>query len=156
MAKKKTPDNSVCRNRKASFRFELLEKLECGIELRGTEVKSLRDHKASLEESYARLEDGELFLVGCHISPYTHGNVFNHDPLRRRRLLVHRQELRKLKPKVEQKGLTLVPIRIYFNERGIAKLTIALARGKNVSDKRQDMKARDDKRDMDRAMRRRR
>ena len=112
--------------------------------------------KRRWEESYARLEDGELFLVGCHISPYTHGNVFNHDPLRRRRLLVHRQELRKLKPKVEQKGLTLVPIRIYFNERGIAKLTIALARGKNVSDKRQDMKARDDKRDMDRAMRRRR
>jgi len=147
---RKQDDNTVCRNRRAGFRYELLETFECGASLLGTEVKSLRDRQASLEEAYARIEGGELWLVGCHIAPYRHGNTQNHEPLRRRRLLVRAAELRRLRPKVEQRGLTLVPLLIRFNKRGLAKVTVALARGKNVRDKRQDMKARDDRRDMDR------
>ena len=151
MAKRRASDNSVCRNRKASFRFEILEKIECGLVLRGTEVKSLRERACTLEEAYARLEGAELWLIGLHISPYSHGHSANHDPLRRRKLLLHRREIAKIKPKVEQRGLTLVPLRIYFNERGLAKVTIGLARGKRTADKRQDMRARDHKREMDRA-----
>jgi len=147
---RKQDDNTVCRNRRAGFRYELLETVECGVSLLGTEVKSLRDRQASLEEAYAWIEGGELWLVGCHIAPYRHGNTQNHEPLRRRRLLVRAAELRRLRPKVEQRGLTLVPLLIRFDERGLAKVTVALARGKNARDKRQDMKARDDRRDMDR------
>ncbi len=156
MAKRKSSDNSICRNRKATFRFEILEKVECGLILRGTEVKSLREKDCTLEEAYARLEDGELWLIGLHISPYSHGHCANHDPLRRRKLLLHRREIAKIRPKVEQRGLTLVPLRIYFNERGFAKVTIGLARGKRIADKRQDMKTRDHQRDMEREIRSRR
>jgi len=153
---KKTPgDNAVCRNRKAAHRFEVLERIECGMVLRGTEVKGLRERGASLDEAYARLDRGELWLIGCHISPYSHAHDTNHEPLRRRKLLVRAPEIRKLKPKIEQRGLTLVPLRIYFNERGIAKLTLALAKGKTHGDKRQDLKKRQDRRDMERATRRR-
>lgn len=155
MAKKKPSDDAVCRNRKATHRFEVLERVECGLVLRGTEVKSLRERGASLDESYARIDRDELWLIGCHISPYSHAHALNHEPLRRRKLLVHSHELRKIKPKVEQRGLTLVPLRIYFNERGIAKLTLALARGKTHGDKRQDLKKRQDRRDMERAVRQR-
>ena len=156
MAKRQSSDNSVCRNRKAAFRFEILEKFECGLILRGTEVKSLREKACTLEEAYACLQGGELWVIGLHISPYSHGQNANHDPLRRRKLLLHRREIAKIRPKVEQRGLTLVPLRIYFNERGIAKVTIGLARGKRMADKRQDMKARDHKREMDREIRSRR
>ena len=156
MGKKTTPDNSVCRNRKASYRFELIEQLECGIVLRGTEVKSLRERQASLDEAYALMEKGELWLVGFHITPYRHGPAKQPAAVRPRKLLVHAQELRKLKTRVEQKGMTLVPLRVYFNERGIAKVTIAVARGKAQRDKRQDLKAREHRREMDRATRRRR
>jgi SsrA-binding protein len=156
MAKTASSDNNtVCRNRKATHRFEIVAKLECGLALVGTEVKSIREKQVSLDEAYARIENGELWLVGAHIGMYRHGHTTSHEPLRRRKLLVHRQELRKLKPKVEQKGLTLVPLRIYFNERGLAKLTLALARGKRQADKRESLRARDQKREMDRAMRRR-
>jgi len=154
MAKPTTSDNIVCRNRKAAFRFELLENLDCGIELKGAEVKSLRERNASIEEAYARLEGGELWLIGAHIAAYGFAPSLNYEPTRKRKLLVHRQELRRLKPKVEIKGQTLVPIKIYFNERGIAKITIALARGKRLSDKRETIKAREHKREMDRAVRR--
>ena len=147
---RKQDDNTVCRNRRAGFRYELLETFECGASLLGTEVKSLRDRQASLEEAYARIEGGELWLVGCHIAPYRHGNTQNHEPLRRRRLLVRAAELRRLGPKVAQRGLTLVPVAIRFDGRGLAKVTVALARGKNARDKRQDMRARDDRRDMER------
>jgi len=156
MAKKQPDDNSICRNRKAGFRFEFIEKFECGIVLVGTEVKSLRSGQVSLDEAYARLENDEVWLIGCHIGPYSHGTTQAHDTLRRRKLLLHAREIRKLKPKVEQRGLTLVPVRMYFNDRGIAKVTIALARGKSVSDKRQTLKTKQDKRDMERAMQRRR
>lgn len=149
-------DQTVCTNRKAGFRFETLEKIECGIALLGSEVKSLRDKNASIEEAYVRFSDSELWLIGSHIAPYAFANTQNHDPVRKRKLLVRKSELRKLKPKVEQKGLTLVPLRIFFNTRGLAKITIALARGKTIGDKRQSLKAREHKREMDRAVRRNR
>ena len=155
MGKKRQPDNAICRNRQATYRYELIEQLECGLVLQGTEVKSLRDGKASLDEAYAIIDAGELWLLGFHIPPYRHGTTQVHEPARRRKLLVHAQELRRLKPKVEQKGLTLVPVRVYFNDRGLAKVTVALARGKSQADKRQAMRARDDRREMDRAQRRR-
>ena len=150
---KPTPtDDTVCRNRKAAFRFEILEQLDCGIMLRGTEVKSLRDKNSSIEEAYARVEDDELWLIGSHIAAYTFAHSQNHEPLRRRKLLIHTREIRKLRPQVEQKGLTLVPLRIYFNERGIAKVTVALCRGKNLGDKRRTLQTREHKREMDRAL----
>jgi len=145
-------DNTICRNRKAGHRFEFLESVECGLLLRGSEVKSLRLRAASLDEAYARLERDEVWLVGCHIAPYSHAHDMGHEPLRRRKLLLHRHEIRKLRPKLEQKGLTLVPTRLYFNERGIAKLTLSLARGKTGSDKRQSLKAREDRREMERSI----
>jgi SsrA-binding protein len=153
---KTLPDQTVCTNRKAGFRFETLEKFECGIVLLGSEVKSLRDKNASIEEAYVRLDGGELWLIGSHIHPYAFANTQNHDPVRKRKLLVHKTELRKIKPKVEQKGLTLIPLRIFFNSRGLAKVTIALARGKTIGDKRQSLKAREHKREMSRALRRNR
>lgn len=151
MAKKAPADPAICTNRKARFRYEILEKLECGVVLQGSEVKSLRDRQASIEEAYCRVEKGELWLIGAHIAPYSHARTQVHEPNRQRKLLVHRAELRKLLPKVEQKGLTLVPLKLYFNDRGIAKITIGLARGKTHSDKRQSLKERDHKREMDRA-----
>ena len=156
MSKKAAPDNVICRNRRASHSFEILEKLECGIALMGTEVKSIREKQASIEEGYARIEGHELWLIGAHVASYRFGHDSGHEPLRRRKLLVHRREIAKLKIRVEQKGLTLVPLQLYFNERGIAKLTLGVARGKRQSDKRADLKARDHKREMDRAMHRRR
>jgi SsrA-binding protein len=156
MKKKPVHDQTVCRNRKAAHRFHVEEKLECGIVLTGTEVKSLRARDASLDEAYARIADGELWLIGFHISPYKYGTTDNHEPTRRRKLLVHARELQKLKARTEQKGLTLVPLSVYFNDRGLAKVSLALARGKSQADKRQDLKTRDDRREMDRAMRRRR
>ena len=154
MGKRRPPDNTICRNRKACFRFHILEEIECGILLLGTEVKSLRARDASLEESYARIEDNELWLIKCHISAYKSSHTQDHDPIRRRKLLVHARELAKLRPKVEQRGLTLVPLRLYFNDRGLAKVTLGLARGKAAWDKRQAIKAREHKREMERAIRR--
>ena len=157
--KKKTSDNTpdamspTIRNKKARFQFQLLEKLEAGLALTGTEVKSLRQGKASLEEAYARIINGELFLVGCTISEYDHGNMQNHVPNRTRKLLVHRREIAKLEGKLVQKGLTLVPVRIYFT-RGLAKIEIALARGQTHADKRQTLKRRQMDRDVERAVRR--
>lgn len=154
MPNKKPPDSTVCKNRKAVHKYHILDKLECGIALLGTEVKSLRDKGASLDEAYARIEGEELWLIGCHIAAYKFAHTTQHDPTRRRKLLVRKQELHRLKPKVEQKGLTLVPLRIYFNERGLAKVTVALAKGKSGADKREDFKARDHKREIERALRR--
>lgn len=152
----KVPDRStpVMRNKKAHHKFHVLEKFECGMQLAGTEVKSLRAGKVSLEEAFARIRADELWLVGCHIAPYDHGNVMNHEPLRPRKLLLHRREIRKLIPKITQRGLTLVPLRIYFNARGLAKCSLALASGKAHRDKREDIKKRQQQREMDRAIRR--
>jgi SsrA-binding protein len=126
----------IAENRKARFKFEVLETWEAGLVLRGTEVKTLRGGKVSLDEAYGRIDGDEVFLIGAHIAEYTHGNRQNHEPTRRRKLLLHKREINKLKAKVTQRGLTLVPLALYFNERGIAKLTLALCRGKNIGDKR--------------------
>jgi SsrA-binding protein len=141
----------IISNKKARFNYHLLEKLEAGIALLGTEVKSLRQGKANLEEAFCRVRDGELYLLGCNIAPYTHGNMVNHDPLRPRKLLVHRRELLKIESKINQKGLTLIPVRIYF-ARGLAKVEIALAHGKSQKDKRDKIKEQEAKREVRRAM----
>jgi len=157
MAKKsKRTDNSICSNRKVSRQYEILERIECGIVLKGSEVKSLRERSASIDEAYARLDQNQVWLIGCHIAQYSHDQATTHDSLRKKKLLLRNREINKIKLKIEQKGLTLVPLKMYFNDRGIAKVLIALAKGKTTSDKRQSLKAREDKRDMDRATRRRR
>ena len=156
MAKKQADKTTpTIKNKKATYKFEIVEKLECGLVLQGTEVKSLRAGQASLDEAYARIQGDELWLIGCHMAQYEYGNVMNHEPTRPRKLLVHKREIRKLLVRVTQKGLTLVPLRIYFNDRGKAKCMIALARGKATHDKRQDIKKREQKREMGRLMRRR-
>lgn len=144
------PTKEVCRNRKAKFNFELLEKYECGIELQGTEVKSVRAGRVSLQEAFCRVLDGRVMLIGCNIAAHERANSYdNHDPLRKRQLLLHKKEILKLKQKQEEKGLTLVPLRMYFRGSWL-KLEIALARGKNATDKRQTIKEREAKRDLQR------
>lgn len=154
MAKKKTTDNIVCQNRKAAHRFEILETLECGVALMGTEVKSLREKNASIDEAHVRIDDDQLWLVAAHIAPYSFSSHLNHEPTRKRKLLAHLHEIHKLRPKVEQRGFTLIPLRIIFNARGIAKVVIGLARGKTMGDKRETLKAREHKREMERVVRR--
>jgi len=155
MARKKQSVDRRITNRRARFEFVLIEKFEAGIVLQGTEVKSLRNGHASLEDAFARLQNGEFFLIGCHINPYEQGNVHNHEPLRPRKLLLHRREIRKLTSKVTQRGLTIVPLQLYFNQRGIAKVELALARGKALHDRRQDLKRKTQERDMRAALKRR-
>lgn len=140
-------------NRKARFDYQLLEKLEAGIVLEGTEIKSLREGRVSLDGSFCQIRSGELYLLGCNIGLYSHGNINNHEPLRVRKLLVHRRELYKIESKLSQKGLTVVPLKIYF-KRGWAKLEIALAQGKTHADKRHKLKEQQVNRDVKRAMRR--
>lgn len=142
----------VSENRKARHDFHIHEVYEAGIALTGTEVKSLRAGKANLKDSYARVDEGELILHNMHISPYDQGNRFNHEPLRPRKLLMHRVEINKLFSKTREKGYTLVPLKLYFS-RGKAKVELGLASGKHTYDKRQDMAERDAKRDMDREVR---
>jgi SsrA-binding protein len=142
---------SVARNPRASHDYHLLEHWEAGIVLTGTEVKSLRNGKASIKEAYAVLRNGEVWLEGMHITPYEQGNRWNPEPVRSRKLLMHNREIARLIGAVEQKGLTLVPLEIYFS-RGRAKVAIALARGKKRHDRREDIKRRMDDRDMARAM----
>lgn len=142
----------VAENRKARHDFHIHEAFEAGLVLTGTEVKSLRAGKANLKDSYARIDNGELMLYQMHISPYEQGNRFNHEPLRVRKLLMHRLEITKLLSKTKEKGFTLVPLKLYF-ARGRAKLELGLATGKKNYDKRQDIAERDAKRDMDRALR---
>jgi SsrA-binding protein len=137
-------------NRKARHEYHVLDTWQAGLVLQGTEVKSLRAGKANLQDAYARFDRGELWLHNLHVSPYEQGNRFNHDPLRPRKLLLHRQEMRRLVGQVEQEGLTLIPLDIHF-ERGIAKATLALVRGKKLHDKREDLKLRADRREMERA-----
>jgi SsrA-binding protein len=143
-------------NKKVRYNFEVLERLEAGIALTGSEVKSLRGGLASLNEAYAFIRGGQIYLMDCNISPYPMAGYAQHKPTRERKLLLHRREIRKWEVKVTQKGLTVVPTAIYFNERGLAKVELALARGKTHADKREDIKRRDDQRDVDRELRRRR
>ncbi len=144
----------MVQNKAARFRYEILERMECGMALKGTEVKSLRNRQASLEEAFARIQGEELWLFGCHINLYSQGNVQNHEPTRPRKLLAHKREIRKWIPQVKAKGLTIVPLDIHFNARGLAKITLALVRGKTYADKRQDIRKREHKREIERAMRR--
>src|SRR5215218_2039836 len=137
----------VVSNRKARHEYHVLQTHEAGMVLQGTEVKSLRNGKANLQDAFARFHSGELWLHNLHISPYEAGNRHNHDPLRPRKLLLHRREMRRLVGEAEQEGLTLVPLDIYFRG-GIAKLTLALVKGKKLHDKREDLKSRDAKREM--------
>ena len=142
----------VAQNRKARHDYFIEETLECGIELFGTEVKSLRNGACNLKDSYAEIRNGEIFVQNMHISPYEQGNIFNHDPLRRRRLLLHKAEITKLFSKTREKGFTLVPLKIYF-KKGRAKMELALVSGKHNYDKRQALAEKAVKRDVERAMR---
>jgi SsrA-binding protein len=144
----------ITSNRKARHDYHILETVEAGLVLTGTEVKSLRDGKASLQEAYARIDGDEIWLVGAHIPEYTHGNRTNHEPTRPRKCLLHRKEIERMRGKIQEKGLTVVPLRLYW-KRGRAKIELALVRGKREYDRREDVAKREANREMDRAMSRR-
>jgi SsrA-binding protein len=146
---------TICQNRRAFHDYTILDRLECGLTLTGTEVKSLRDGKASLDDAYAKIEGGEVMLLGCEIPEYRMGTHGNHKPKRPRKLLLHREEIEKFAGKASQRGFTLVPLRLYF-KNGLAKVEIAVAQGKQLHDKRESLKASEAKRDIQRAMSRRR
>ncbi len=142
----------IQKNKKAYFNYEMIEELECGIALQGTEVKSVREGKCSFSDSYVTIKNGSLILVGFLIQPYTHGNIFNHETDRKRVLLAHRMEIKKFTRKVNEKGLTIVPLEIYLKDN-LVKMKIALARGKNVHDKKEAIKERDARIDQRRQLR---
>ncbi len=139
---------TVSLNRTASFNYDLLETFEAGIALQGSEVKSIRDGRISLKESYAEVKNGEVFLISAHISPYDAANRFNHDPKRDRKLLLHRREIKRLTGKIKEKGLTLVPTKVLLNDQGRVKVEIALAKGKKTYQKREAIKAREVEREV--------
>lgn len=147
-------DDVIARNREAFHDYHILEAMEAGIALSGTEVKSLRNHNASLKEAFARVEKDEIFIYNLHISPYEQGSIFNPDPRRTRKLLLHRSQIRDLITKTQAKGLALIPLKLYF-KRGLVKVELALAKGKRKFDKRETIKARDQQREMQRALRKR-
>ncbi len=147
------PIRLVCHNKKAYHDFEILETFEAGMVLQGTEVKSLREGRANLKDSYAKIKRGEVFLHGLHISPYHHASYNNHEPERVRKLLLHRREIKRLTGKTVERGLTLVPLKIYFS-RGLAKVELALARGKKAYDKRESLKRKQEARDLERMRKR--
>jgi SsrA-binding protein len=149
----KPATTTVARNKRARHDYHILETWEAGVVLSGTEVKSLRQGQANLSDAYATVRDGEVFVLNLHIAPYEQGNQFNHDPTRTRKLLLHKKEIRKLIGGVERQGLTLIPLELYFNPRGKAKVALALARGKKRHDKRADERRREDEREMARAAR---
>lgn len=142
----------VAQNRKAYHDYSIEETAEAGIQLLGTEVKSLRDGRANLKDSYVLIKDSEVFLFNCHISPYSHGNIMNHDPLRTRKLLLHRKEIDRIQAKAQQKSYTLIPTKIYF-KGSFVKVEIGLAKGKREFEKRDSIKEREARRDIERAMR---
>ena len=144
----------VCQNRKAYYDYHIDETLEAGISLLGTEVKSLREGKANLKDSYVIVNGEEVFLLNCHISPYSHGNIMNHEPLRTRKLLMHRKEISRLAGKVTAKGYTLIPLKIYFKD-SFAKVEIGLAKGKKLFEKRDRIKEREAQREIERAVKNR-
>jgi SsrA-binding protein len=139
----------ICQNKKAWHHYFIEDRYEAGIALQGTEVKSLRDGRANLSDSYGKIKNGEIFLVDAHISPYSFGNRLNHDPLRPRKLLLHKKEIRRLIGKVQEKGFTLIPLRLYFSD-GKAKVELGLAKGKKLFDKRETLKRKTMERDMER------
>lgn len=151
MSKQQRFSNDInIRNRQATYEYELLDKYIAGIILTGTEIKSIREGKVNLQDGYCHISNGELFVKGVNITPYAQGTHYNHEATRERKLLLKRSEIKKLEGKVEEKGLTLVALRLFINDRGFAKLEIALARGKKTHDKRENIKERDAKRELDR------
>ena len=146
-------EKTIVQNRRARHEYHILEHHEAGIELQGTEVKSLREGHITLKDSYADVEEGEMFLVGVHINPYEQGNIYNHEPERTRRLLMHKREILKLGARVAEKGLTLIPLRLYFKD-GRVKVEIALCQGKHTVDKRDTIREREVKREVDREIKR--
>jgi SsrA-binding protein len=153
-SKRKSHPGDVARNRQASYRYNLLEKFECGMVLEGTEVKALREGKAQLKDAYATVRHGEVWLIGLYIPPYGPAARDNHDPERERKLLLHRREIERLESRTKEKGLTLVPTRIYFSDPGSrAKVELAIASGKNLYDKRRSIRDRDTARDVQRELR---
>ena len=148
-------DKTVAQNRKARHDYFIIDSFEAGIVITGTEIKSLREGRANLKDGFATIEKGELWLYNVHISPYDHGTIYNKDPLRPRKLLVHKSEIRKLLEKTREKGFTLVPLKIYIKEGKRAKLELAIAKGKQLHDKRDSAAERDASREIDRAVRRR-
>lgn len=145
-------EKALAVNRRARHDYHVEESLECGIELKGTEVKSFRSGSISFPDAYAAVEKGELWLLGLHVSEYAFSSIFNHDPDRRKKLLVHKQEIRRLGRKVQEKGFTLIPLRFYL-KGGVVKVELGLCKGKKQYDKRQDTKERETKREIDREMR---
>jgi SsrA-binding protein len=146
----------IAQNKKARHEYEILDTYEAGIALQGSEVKSCRQGAVNLKDSYARIDGTEIFLVNAHISPYAHANRFNHEPLRRRKLLLHRAEIKKLYGKMRERGQSFVPLKMYFNEKGKVKVLIALVKGKKLHDKRDSIRERDQKRDAERTKKSRR
>jgi len=144
----------IAENRKARAEYFIEETYEAGLVLTGTEVKSLREGRANLKEAFGEVRDGEAWLVDCHISPYGHGNIFNHDPVRPRKLLLHKEEIERLLGRTQEKGFTLVPLKMYFS-KGKAKIEMGLGKGKNFRDRREELKARDAGREVERALRER-
>ena len=146
---------NITTNRKAHRDYEVLESIECGIELKGSEVKSLRDGKINLNDSFARIEGGEVILCNTHISPYAQASYLNVEPTRERRLLLHKKQIQKLTGQLVQKGLTLIPLKAYFNERGFAKLEVGLCSGKKLYDRRETIKRREEELKIKRMMKHR-
>jgi len=139
---------TIAVNKPAFFHYDIIETIEAGIELLGSEVKAIKEGRISLKESFAEIKDGEAFLLNCHISPYEPANRFNHDPLRPKKLLLHRREIKRLTGKIKEKGLTLVPIKIVLNEKGRIKAEVSLAKGKKVYEKKEAIKERDRNREL--------
>ena len=152
MASQADPNRTIATNRRARHNYEILETQEAGLVLRGTEVKALRGGLVNFKDAYATVRNGEMWLLGCHISPYSHGTDANHDPERDRKLLLHGREIARLEGKIAERGLTLVPLRLYF-KKGRAKLEIGLGRGRKLHDKRSALREREVRREMDRAVR---
>ena len=152
---KEKQNRDIARNKRAFHDYEILETFEAGIELTGTEVRSLRDNNCQLTDAFALVRGGEVWLNNVHISPFAHGNINNPDPDRRRKLLLHKKQIRYLSEKTQEKGFAIVPLKMYFNTDGRVKVELALARGKKLYDKRASMKERDAKREIDRAMKER-
>ena len=149
----KNDSKTVAQNKKAYHDYFVLEEYEAGIELFGTEIKSIRQGKINLKDAWCNIVDGEIFVNGMHISPYDHGNIFNRDPMRVRKLLMHKKEINKLFGTVKQEGLALVPLSVYFNDKGKAKMQIGLCKGKKNYDKREAQAKKDAQRDIERGMR---
>lgn len=154
MAKEREDGNLIAQNRKARHDYTVIETIEAGMVLKGTEIKAIRNRRVNLKDGYVRVRDGEAYLVNVHISPYEQGNLFNHDPLRTRKLLMHKKQIAKLTAKTKNTGVTLIPLKLYI-KNGFAKVLVGVAKGKKQYDKRQDLKQKDMNREINRTLKER-